>query len=80
MDIDSNTVILRRADKDLEYESAELCKFLQHELNKEDSCLKREGISVTIQHATEHRCGIKIKKSNLFLSDNITGTDPLYDK
>ena len=80
MDISTKQVILRRSDKDFAKESSELCNFLQDELNKKGSILESEGISVTVKHATEHRCGIKIKKNNYFLSDRITGTDPLYDK
>jgi len=80
MDVGNKQVILRRADKDFANESSELCKFLQEELNKKGSILETEGISVTIKHATEHRCGVKIKKDNYILSDRITGTDPLYDK
>ena len=32
---------------------------------------------VTVLHATEHRCGVKLSGPNL--TDNITGTDPLKD-
>lgn len=80
IDFVSKQVILRRADKDFANEASELCNFLQEELNKKGSLLESEGISVTIKHATEHRCGVKIKKDKYFLSDRITGTDPLYDK
>lgn len=80
MDTVSKHVVLRRADKEFASEASELCKFLQEELNKKGSLLESEGISVTIKHATEHRCGVKIQKENYFLSDRITGTDPLYDK
>jgi 2,3-bisphosphoglycerate-independent phosphoglycerate mutase len=32
---------------------------------------------ITAKHATEHRIGLKI--TNNYLSDQITGTDPLKD-
>lgn len=80
MDVESSKVVYRRADKNFVSESIELCDFLQRELNRKGSALEKEGISVTIKHATEHRCGIKIRSSNHILSDRITGTDPLYDK
>ena len=80
MDIENRKVVSRRADKNFANESLELCKFLQNELNKKGSILETGGISVTIKHATEHRCGVKINKSKCVLSDTITGTDPLYDK
>lgn len=32
---------------------------------------------ITVLHATEHRCGVKLSGPNL--SDEITGTDPLKD-
>ena len=32
---------------------------------------------ITVLHATEHRCGVKLSGPNL--TDEITGTDPLKD-
>lgn len=32
---------------------------------------------ITVQHATEHRCGVKLSGPNL--TDAVTGTDPLKD-
>lgn len=80
VDESTNLVVQRRVDKDFSAEANQLCFYLQEELNKIGSCLAAEGIIVTIKYATEHRCGIKISKSNFVLSDEITGTDPLYDK
>lgn len=76
----NNVVLQRRVDKVFATEAHKLCIYLQEELNKKDSFLANKGIIVTIKHATEHRCGIKISKKNFNLSDEITGTDPLYDK
>jgi len=36
-----------------------------------------ENHYITVLHATEHRCGVKLSGPNL--SDEITGTDPLKD-
>lgn len=36
-----------------------------------------ENHYITVLHATEHRCGVKLSGPNL--SDQITGTDPLKD-
>ena len=76
----SKNVIRRKVDNNFDQEAIELCKYLQIELDKESSWLFQEEIKVTIKHATEHRCGIKIQKLSRSLSDRITGTDPLYDK
>lgn len=76
-------VLLRRVDKEFSRESKELCVYLQQEMNrndKDDYWMRLEGITVTIQYATEHRCVVKIAKFGQLLSDQITGTDPLYDK
>lgn len=80
VDESTHLVLKRRVDKYFASEARELCIYLQEELNKTDSYIAAEGITVTIKYATEHRCGIKIRKSNFNLSDEITGTDPLYDK
>lgn len=79
-DESTNLVLQRKADKDFGDEARELCVFLQEELNKKGSRLSNEGITVTIKHATDHRCGVIIRKDQLVLSDQISGTDPLYDK
>ena len=80
VDFETGRVILRRVDKYFATEARELCEYLEKELNKREAWLKAEGITVTIKHATEHRCGIKIGKVGMSLSDKITGTDPLYDE
>lgn len=79
VDFETGRVNLRRVDKDFAAEAHELCEYLQKELNKKEFWPKNEGISVTIKHATEHRCGIKIGYVGASLSDKISGTDPLYD-
>lgn len=80
VDFETGRVILRRVDKDFAAEANELCEYLQKELSRIETWPENEGISVTIKHATDHRCGIKIGKVGASLSDNITGTDPLYDE
>jgi hypothetical protein len=37
-------------------------------------------IRVQIKYATEHRCGIVISAKDKFLTDLVTGTDPLKDE
>ena len=80
VDGETNRVILRRVDKNFSGEARELCKYLQKELNMKGKWPDAEGISINIKYATEHRCGIKVGKVGVSLSDKITGTDPLYDK
>lgn len=80
VDLTKNGVVSRRVDKNFAKEAEELCKYLQTELNRDDIWIREEGIKVDIIYATEHRCGVKIGKKGLTLSDRITGTDPLYDK
>jgi 2,3-bisphosphoglycerate-independent phosphoglycerate mutase len=72
-------VISRRADKNFSDCAKLLCDFLQAEFDKTGSWFENEGIEITIKHATEHRCGIKIGKKGIKLSSNISGTDPLID-
>ena len=79
-DLETGRVIHRRVDKDFSGEARELCEYLQKEFNQKGTWLDIEGISVNIKYATEHRCGIKIGKVGMPLSDEITGTDPLYDE
>jgi 2,3-bisphosphoglycerate-independent phosphoglycerate mutase len=79
-DLETGRVIHRRVDKDFSAEARELCEYLQKELNQKGNWLDVEGISVNIKYATEHRCGIKIGKAGMSLSDEISGTDPLYDE
>ena len=79
-DLETGIVIHRRVDKDFSAEARELCEYLQKELNQKGNWLDIEGVSVNIKHATEHRCCIKIGKVGLDLSEEITGTDPLYDE
>lgn len=80
VDSSNNDFVTRRVDKNFASEAEKLCKYLQAELNRSGTWLDAEGISVSIKHATEHRCGVKIGKDGMVLSDEITGTDPLYDK
>lgn len=80
VDFEKGRVIHRRVDKDFSAEARELCEYLQKELNQKGSWIDIEGISVNIKYATEHRCAIKIGKVGMSLSDEMTGTDPLYDE
>lgn len=75
-----NGAVSRRVDKNFSNEAEILCRYLQSELNRNESWMKEDGISVDIKYATEHRCVVKIRKAGVELSDRITGTDPLYDK
>ena len=79
MNDSSDEVISRRADQNFAQEAKELCEYLQFELSRPESWLRKEGIEVEIKHATEHRCGLKIGVKGLKLSANISGTDPLID-
>eukprot|EP00736_Rhodelphis_marinus_P010025 Rmarinus@m.3414 len=72
IDLASNIVLKRRADREFEVEGPILCDFLNG--------LKLPSFpqhSVAVKYATEHRCGVRVRGPRL--SDVITGTDPLVD-
>lgn len=66
-------VTARKADHDFEREAAILCKYLE----SVNLLPNFPGCKVTIQHAKEHRCVIKVSSPNL--CDEISGTDPIKD-
>ncbi|XP_077219040.1 uncharacterized protein LOC143853192 [Tasmannia lanceolata] len=72
MDTNTGVVISRRADRHFEEEGPILCAALDG--------MKLSAFpeyEVRVRYATEHRCGVVVKGSNL--SGNISGTDPLKD-
>lgn len=70
-------VMHRRCDRKFEEWGKGLCEYLTENIQLKEY----PDISVVIQYATEHRCGVRIRSSNPEkpLSGDITGTDPLKD-
>lgn len=73
LDRDRRIVVSRRADRDFEGLGPVLCAAIDG-IRLDDF----PEYQVSVQYATEHRCGVRVRGPNL--SDNITGTDPLKDK
>ncbi|KAL3526666.1 hypothetical protein ACH5RR_011322 [Cinchona calisaya] len=72
LDEKTGVVVSRRADRHFEEEGPILCAALDG--------LKLPSFpqyEVRVRYATEHRCGVVVKGTNL--SGNISGTDPLKD-
>eukprot|EP00826_Nyctotherus_ovalis_P004929 TRINITY_DN11097_c0_g1_i1.p1 TRINITY_DN11097_c0_g1~~TRINITY_DN11097_c0_g1_i1.p1 ORF type:complete len:469 (+),score=131.99 TRINITY_DN11097_c0_g1_i1:112-1518(+) len=70
---DTGNVERRRVDRDFTSWGLDLCK----DLNGMQIPGYEKDYKVTVLHATEHRCGVKISGANL--SCEITGTDPIFD-
>ncbi|KAA8498871.1 2,3-bisphosphoglycerate-independent phosphoglycerate mutase 1 [Porphyridium purpureum] len=66
------TVVRRRADRNFEGMGPDLCAALDG-----TRLPNFPEVEVTVQYATEHRCGVMIRAPGL--SDRISGTDPLLD-
>lgn len=79
MDLESRIVELRRVDTNFTKEAESLCKYLHEQLNSPNAWPYRQNVTIKIQYATEHRCAIVVKQRGSFLSDKISGTDPLVD-
>eukprot|EP01022_Parablepharisma_sp_SALTPOND_P025728 TRINITY_DN604_c0_g1_i1.p2 TRINITY_DN604_c0_g1~~TRINITY_DN604_c0_g1_i1.p2 ORF type:complete len:470 (-),score=52.73 TRINITY_DN604_c0_g1_i1:73-1482(-) len=70
---DTGIVEHRRVDRHFEQWGLDIC----NDLNNVQIPGYEKDYKVTVLHATEHRCGIKITGPNL--SADITGTDPIVD-
>ncbi|ETV93187.1 hypothetical protein H310_12791 [Aphanomyces invadans] len=73
LDRATNVVAMRRVDRNFHAWGKELCPYVGSV-----KLPSFPGVGVVCKYATEHRCGIVFKGSNL--SDQITGTDPLKDE
>ena len=72
MDPETRIVKLRRVDREFPHWGLPLIDVLNG-MRVPGS----EEHYITVLHATEHRCGVKVSGPNL--TDDITGTDPLKD-
>lgn len=72
LDQDTGIVISRRADRNFEHIGPTLCSYLN-----DTKIPSFPDHRVEVKYATEHRCGVVVRGSNL--CDNVTGTDPLRD-
>ncbi len=71
-DPETNVVVHRRADRDVESLGPALCAAIDGVQLK-----SFPDHRVSVKYATEHRCGVRVRGPRL--SDSITGTDPLKD-
>eukprot|EP01006_Ploeotia_vitrea_P022117 TRINITY_DN54532_c0_g1_i1.p1 TRINITY_DN54532_c0_g1~~TRINITY_DN54532_c0_g1_i1.p1 ORF type:complete len:429 (-),score=16.91 TRINITY_DN54532_c0_g1_i1:451-1737(-) len=72
LDVPTNTVLFRRADRNFEHLGPRLCNTLDGITIPEYPEYK-----VKVKYATEHRCGVLLRGPRL--TEKITGTDPLKD-
>jgi len=73
LDLQTNVVVSRRADRHFEDIGPILCDYL----TANTKLPSFPDYEVTVKYATEHRCGVRLRGKNL--SCDITGTDPLKD-
>ena len=73
---DSNRIIDRRAGRNItEWEANAICESLSSKIRFSDP-----DISLVIKPTIGHRVAIRLRHNSLKLSDNISNTDPAYDK